>query len=204
MQKKIGEKARSTHACKVDYQKFLGYSGVHNTWVGFFVMARVNAQIVKRSNNILGYSEKMKYYEGMVFSNFMHGFNTTIEGMVFGTLIFLPPAQWFLRSFILPKPGEGPSEKDCEKHFLKVIGYGEGTKGSKVKSVMYFPNDPGYVDTARMLVESGLSLSLEESTQNIKGGYHTTASAQGETLLKRLVDTGCTFKCEIVGAKKND
>jgi hypothetical protein len=29
---------------------------------------------------------------------------------------------------------------------------------------MYFPNDPGYVDTARMLVESGLSLSLEKET----------------------------------------
>lgn len=124
-------------------------------------MAVVNAQIAKRSNNILGYSPKMKYYEGMVFSNFMHGFNSTLQLMIFGTLIFLPPAQWFMREYLLPKPGEGPSEKECEKHFLRVIGYGEGSKGTKVKTVMYFPNDPGYIDTARMLVESGLSLSLE-------------------------------------------
>jgi hypothetical protein len=47
----------------------------------------------------------MKYYEGMVFSNFMHGFNSTMEIMIFGTLLFLPPATWFMRKFILPQPG---------------------------------------------------------------------------------------------------
>ena len=82
-----------------------------------------------------------------------------------------------MRKFLLPQPGQGPSEKECYDYFLRVIGYGEGSKGSMVKSVLYFPNDPGYVDTARMLVESGLSLSLEQETQKIKGGYHTTASA---------------------------
>ena len=182
----------------------LGFNNIHKTWVGFFVMAMVNAQIVKRSNNILGYSPKMKYYEGMVFSNFMHGFNTTLEGMIFGTLIFLPPAQWFMRQYILPKPGEGQSEREQEGNFLRVIGYGEGSKGTKVRSVIYYPNDPGYVDTARMLVESGLSLAIEEDTKSVKGGYHTTASAQGKTLLKRLINTGCTFECEIVGNKKKD
>ena len=92
----------------------LGYSNTNKSWVCFFVMAMVNAQIVKRSNCILGYSPKMKYYEGLVYSNFMHGFNSTLELMIFGTLILLPPAQWFLRKYILPSPGEGPSEKDCE------------------------------------------------------------------------------------------
>jgi len=87
---------------------------------------------------------------------------------------------------------------------LNLVGYGEGSKGTKVKSVIYFPNDPGYVDTARMLVESGLSLALEEETKSVKGGYHTTASALGKTLLKRLVDTGCTFDCQIEGKTKKD
>jgi len=40
-------------------------------------------------------------------------------------------------------------------------------------------NDPGYVDTARMLVETGLCLSLEKEVQKISGGYHTIASACG-------------------------
>jgi hypothetical protein len=34
--------------------------------------------------------------------------------------------------------------------------------GSKVKSVIFFPTDQGYRDTARMLVESGISLLLDK------------------------------------------
>lgn len=104
----------------------------------------------------------------------------------------------------MPKPGEGPSEKEQKDFFLRVIGYGEGTKGSKVKSTLYFPNDPGYVDTARMLVESGLCLALEESTQNIPGGYHTTASGCGKALMNRLIETGCTFDIDFEGDEKKE
>ena len=38
---------------------------------------------------------------------------------------------------------------------------GEGCKGSKVESEFYFPGDPEYIDTARILAESGLALALE-------------------------------------------
>jgi len=67
---------------------------------------------------------------------------------------------------------------------------------------MYFPRDPGYVDTARMLVESGLCLSLEEDMKAVPGGYHTAASAQGKTLLKRLQVGGTTFTSTFVDEKK--
>jgi len=92
-----GKDSKSENSCKIEYQTRLGFSAVHKTWVGFFVMAMVNAQAVRRSNCLLGYSPRMSYYEGLVFSNFLHGFNTTMELIIFGTLIFLPPAQWFLR-----------------------------------------------------------------------------------------------------------
>lgn len=202
MLKLTGQKKKSDDACKINYQQRLGFSHIHKTWVGLFVMAMVNAQVVRRSNSLLGYSPKLNYYEGLVFCNFMHGFNSTMELIIFGTLVMLPPAQWFLRKFILPKPGEGPSEQDQKDYFLRVIGYGEGTKGSTVKSTLYFPNDPGYVDTARMLVESGLCLALEDSTQKIPGGYHTTASGCGKVLMKRLVETGCTFDIGFEGEEK--
>lgn len=39
--------------------------------------------------------------------------------------------------------------------FLKVTAMAKGASGNKVKCVFYFPTDPGYRDTARMLVESG-------------------------------------------------
>ena len=60
---------------------------------------------------------------------------------------------------------------------MRVHGYATGTNGTKVKSTIYFPDDPGYYDTARMLVESGLCFIFNKKEMNkISGGYHTTAS----------------------------
>lgn len=41
-----------------------------------------------------------------------------------------------------------------------MTAIGTGSNGSKAKSVFYFPTDPGYRDTARMLVESGESREI--------------------------------------------
>jgi len=68
---------------------------------------------------------------------------------------------------------------------------------------LYFHNDPGYVDTARMLVETGLSIALRKDIEKVRGGYHTTASCCGDILLKRLLDTGCVFDMEILEDKKD-
>ena len=86
-------------------QNVLGYSGVHKSWVGSFVMARVNAQMVKRSNVLLGYSEKLVYEEAATYSNFFRAFNAFVGLICFATTLFNPPVTWVLRKFVLPKPG---------------------------------------------------------------------------------------------------
>jgi short subunit dehydrogenase-like uncharacterized protein len=53
--------------------------------------------------------------------------------------------------------------------------------------------DPGYRDTARMLVESGLVLALQGDQVKVGGGLWTPAACQGSLLLDRLINTGCTF-----------
>ena len=85
---------------------------------------------------------------------------------------------------------------------MRVYGYAQGEKGTRAQSKLYFPIDPGYIDTARMLVESGLCLSLEEDIKKVPGGYHTTSSALGNTLLKRLCDTGSTWESKFVEEEK--
>jgi len=62
--------------------------------------------------------------------------------------------------------------------FLRVHGYATGTNGTKVRAKLYFPNDPGYVDTARMLIETGLSFR-DEVVKDVPGGFHTSASCCG-------------------------
>jgi len=117
--------------------------------------------------------------------------------MVFGTALFCPPLKWILRAFVLPKPGAGPSMNYMTNAYLKLTGFATGSRGHRAKSVMYFPVDAGYLDTARMLVESGLCLALRSEREKITsaahssmGGVYTPAACLGEVLLQRLVDSG--------------
>jgi short subunit dehydrogenase-like uncharacterized protein len=83
------------------------------------------------------------------FPNFYAAFTTIVGLIVFGTAFFLPPFHWLLEKYVLPKPGEGPSDKEMDSKFLKVDGYGKGKSGKQLKTMMYFPTDPGYRDTVR-------------------------------------------------------
>lgn len=40
-----------------------------------------------------------------------------------------------------------------------------------MKGEIYFPNDPGYKDTARMVVEIGLALSIDLDKIKVTGGF---------------------------------
>ena len=203
LQKNLGEKTKSEYNLAPRYQNSMGYSRVNKSWTGNFVMARVNSQIVRRSNALLGYSKLLRYEEASVQTNFFRSFNTFVGLIIFATTLFNPPVTWLLRKFVLPKPGQGPSEATRKRYFLRVKGYGTGSEGTKAKATLYFHNDPGYVDTARMLVETGLSIALRKDIEKVRGGYHTTASCCGDILLKRLLDTGCVFDMEILEDKKD-
>eukprot|EP00941_MAST-03F_sp_MAST-3F-sp1_P001958 g1958.t1 len=57
--------------------------------------------------------------------------------------------------------------------------------------------DAGYRETARMLVESGLCLAIDDEFKKIKsdkGGIFTPASCLGDVLLDRLMNSGTKFR----------
>jgi short subunit dehydrogenase-like uncharacterized protein len=81
-----------------------------------------------------------------------------------------------------------------ETGYLTVTGVATGVSGGRASSVMKFKVDPGYKDTARMVVESALTLSLDGvKLADPSGGVFTPAACQGEALLDRLCDTGTEF-----------
>lgn len=169
----------------------LGHAG-HRT---FFFMAGVNANAVKRSNALNKYGKKVMYCEGQAFSTLYKAVLYLSKLAMLGLGLAIPPIRALLRKYVLPKPGEGPSEEFMNSGFLDVTGVATGTDGSTVKSTMRFPVDPGYKDTARMAVEAGLSLSLDSAKlANPKGGVFTPACCQGEVLLDRLIKTGSAFE----------
>lgn len=180
-------------------QAFLGFANKIQSWVGPFVMAPVMANCVRRSNAVLGYNPStLKYSEAQVYPNFMAGVIFLTYMIIFGTAILFPPLRWLVQGNLLPNPGEGPSESAMNDGFLKIVGFGRGANGTQSKVTLYFPTDPGYRDTARMLVESGLTLAfdLAKLPAHASGGVWTPATCQGEVLLQRLVNTGCSFHIE--------
>ncbi len=115
------------------------------------------------------------------------------------TALLNPITGTVFKKFILPKPGEGPDQKSMDRGYVLISGRGEGTNGSKVESELYFPGDPGYKETARMVAESGLCLALDLDKLPIEGGgFFSPSVAMGDVLLERLCTTGCKFASRVV------
>jgi len=160
-----------------------------------FVMSGVNANAVKRSNALLDYSPALVYSEGLATTSLLAAVLSFSQLALFGLLVALPPARFLLRKFLLPKPGEGPSDDFMASGYLKVTGLATGARGTVLKSRMTFSVDPGYKDTARMVVEAALALALDkDKLAHVPGGVYTPAACQGKTLLDRLCKTGTAFE----------
>ena len=93
--------------------------------------------------------------------------------------------------YILPKSGEGPSEKTRISGYYNLrfyLTYQNKTHISKVIGDM----DPGYGSTSKMLAESAVCLALDKTPETY--GILTPAVALGDPLLKRLQENaGLTF-----------
>jgi short subunit dehydrogenase-like uncharacterized protein len=161
-------------------------------------MAAVNANCVRRSQALLNYNDKLSYCEGIVFPSFIAGLVYVLNLLYFGSVLFTRPLRaLFTRLGVVPNPGEGPSNETMAKGYLRVHGYGRGIKGKTCKSTFYFATDPGYRDTARMLVEAGLVMILNGNRVQVQGGFWTPAACLGEALIDRLVTTGSSFDIQL-------
>lgn len=190
------DKGRSTAVFVTKNQSSLGYATEFKSgaWVGPFVMAMVMANCVRRSFALNKYSPRLVYREFAVYPSFMAGATTLIGLALVGLAIMIPPLKWLLlETDFIPKPGQGPSVASMDRGFLKVTALATGDAGGKARVEFYFPTDPGYRDTARMLVESGLVLALQTEDVKVPGGVYTPAACQGELLTKRLLDTGSSL-----------
>jgi short subunit dehydrogenase-like uncharacterized protein len=123
----------------------------------------------------------------MVYHSFYAGVINIIQNLCLGCIILNPILSFLsLKVGLLPKPGEGPSEDMLQHGFLRVTAIGRGKSNMECKCSLYFPSDPGYKDTARMLVESGMCLILagnhSKSANSVdsdsKCGVLTAASCQ--------------------------
>lgn len=172
-----------------------------NCWIGPFVMAAVNLRIVHRSNALSGavYGTQFHYDEAMMMGAGMGGLirAASLSAAMGGFMIAaaLPPSRWALESFVVPKPGEGPSEESQQKGHFDIRFYGETDDGQFLFTKVTGDRDPGYGSTAKMLGEAALCL-LEDVPKAAKsGGFWTPSTLLGQNLIDRLqAHAGLTFE----------
>ncbi len=183
----------------------LGQTGVlfdraTGQWTAPFVMEQANARIVRRTNALLGwrYGRDFRYSETMATGSGVAGWSkaSAIAGMlgVFGATMKSGALREALAKYVLPSPGEGPSEEKRESGYFRMLLAGSTEDGDEIQVRVEADGDPGYQETAKMLIESGLCLAA--NGVDTAGGSHTPATAMGLKLIERLREKGMRFEVE--------
>lgn len=169
------------------------------TWQAPFVMGTYNRQIVQRSNALTdwSYGRELSYREVVDAGRGPRGAVTATAialgtgGLVAG--LSLGPTRWLMDK-ALPKPGEGPSEKQRAGGRFRVAVDAVTTEGRRVRTTIGADHDPGYDGTAVMLSESGLALA--DGADLGPAGVVTPMVALGRVLPERLRTAGFTVTTE--------
>lgn len=170
-------------------------------WKAPFFMASANTRVVRRTNALADYAygKQFRYREVMnVGSSFASraiagavavGMGAAVAGLLF------PPTRWLLDR-VLPKPGEGPSEKARRNGHFTIDLYGDTTTGARYTARVAAEGDPGYAATAVMFGESALALALQRDDLPDRSGVLTPATALGDVLVTRLRDAGLVIRAQ--------
>mmetsp|Transcript_14537 Transcript_14537/g.42692 ORF Transcript_14537/g.42692 Transcript_14537/m.42692 type:complete len:420 (-) Transcript_14537:496-1755(-) len=176
----------------------VGYEKRAKTWFAPFLMAAVNAPVVRKSNALAGYAygKEVRVSEVMKANSLLGAVATVVSLATVGVALALPPIRALLFTLgVLPKPGEGPSEKTREEGFFHIYAVAAAAGGKDAPTCTAHvrsgtAGDPGYKATAIMSMESALCLALERDKCREEGGVLTPAYALGDVLVARLNKAG--------------
>lgn len=180
----------------------VAYDDDYGSWVAPFVMAAINTRVVHRSNALSdkSYGADFMYEEAVVTGKGGRGKRMAratawgMGGFVVGLAI--PPVRWLLETLVLPKPGEGPSEKAQLNGEFDLLFMGTTVDGEPIQCRVTGDRDPGYGSTAKMLAQAAACLA-QDIPKNTPGGFWTPATIMGDALIDRLRDhSGLTFDLE--------
>ena len=175
------------------------YDSSYGGWIAPFVMAAINTRVVHRSNALSSkhYGDDFLYEEAMATGDGKRGKRMAraaswgMGGLMVAMAI--PPIRWLLANTVLPKPGEGPSEKDQLEGGFDLLFLGTTPDGATIRCRVTGDRDPGYGSTAKMLSQAAACLA-RDIPADTPGGFWTPATLMGDRLIERLVaDAGLTF-----------
>ncbi len=178
----------------------IAYDAVAGGWITPFIMAGINTRVVHRSNALSNnsYGLEFKYEEAVVTGKGSSGKRKAkaahwgVNALMFGLAV--PPIRWLLETAVLPKPGEGPSEKAQLEGQFDIVFFSSTAQGETIQCRVTGDRDPGYGSTAKMLSQAAACLA-KDVPDGVPGGFWTPATILGDKLIKRLeAHAGLTFE----------
>lgn len=156
-----------------------------------FIMASINTKVVHRTNYLLGYPWKTDflYDEAMQFepniSGRLQALKLVLGLGLFGLFASFPFTRRILEKYIVPKPGEGPSQDVVKQGFFEVELIGKYNDHKEISLTVSGKGDPGYGSTCQMISETA-NLLLSSSREKTGVGFLTPAAALGSDLIDKL------------------
>ncbi|MFK8031875.1 MAG: trans-acting enoyl reductase family protein [Gammaproteobacteria bacterium] len=172
------------------------------SWLAPFVMAAINTRIVHRSNALSDNRYGTEFmYEEAVMTGSGNGGKSKARKVLWGLGAFMagvsvPPVRWIMESFVLPKPGSGPTPEQQVKGKYVLLFRGTTTNGDVIKTRVTGDQDPGYGSTGKMLGQAAAALAYDVP-DDTAGGFWTPATLLGDKLIERLQNhSGVQFKVD--------
>ncbi|WP_353207336.1 saccharopine dehydrogenase NADP-binding domain-containing protein [Sphingorhabdus sp.] len=178
----------------------IAYDNAYGGWIAPFVMAGINTRIVHRSNALshnnygaeFTYEEAVATGQGAKGKRMARATSWGVNALMIGLAV--PPIRWLLENFVLPKPGEGPSEKAQLEGGFDIVFLGSTAQGETIRCRVTGDRDPGYGSTAKMLSQAAACLA-KDVPDTVAGGFWTPATILGDRLIDRLkAHAGLTFE----------
>jgi short subunit dehydrogenase-like uncharacterized protein len=175
-----------------------------------FVMAFINTRVTRRSAALRPdvYGKWFRSSEVQAVPGRVAGAAVSAGMAFFGAVASTRVGRALIRK-VAPKQGEGPSPETRAKGFWKMRAVAECVDpatgvptGRRITGrAADLARDPGYFGTARLMLETGLSLIGEDGARAEAdgapaGGVLTPAAAGGWPLVERLRKAGMVFEVE--------
>jgi short subunit dehydrogenase-like uncharacterized protein len=175
------------------------YDQAATAWTGPFVMAAINTKNVHRTNALRGHAwgSDFVYDERMLARSEGHARTMARTARLQAAALGFAPARELLRRFVLPKPGQGPSQHERDSGRYEVLFIGDTAQGQRLRAVVRGDRDPGYGSTCKLISESALCLAQDTDHDKAGGGIWTPGAAMGLELVRRLqARAGLSFAIE--------
>jgi short subunit dehydrogenase-like uncharacterized protein len=190
---------RASHAAE-EFLRNADPFGAHydteaKAWVTPFLMGSINTRVVRRSQAPL--SQRFDYQEYARFDSSSAAQMASLGGNVLGFILESAFARWIIKP-LLPKSGEGPSEKAMDQGSVECEFIGTAKNGARVCGVLKGKGDIGNRFTVKCLCESAFVLALSQKAYSAAkpaiGGILTFVTGLGDELTVRLGSAGINFE----------